>query len=217
MFFSHPIVTKELMLRLILQHLALVAVAVLIATAVALCVGVWATRPKRKDGTIPTLIVRVLSLGQAIPSLAVLGLIMAFLGIGHVTATVALTVYAIVPMLRNVMAGLADVDEWVLDAARGMGMPPLTILRKVELPLAMPTIMAGIRTATVVTISTAALSSQIGGGGMGRLIFMGIALMDPGLMFMGGFPTAIMAIMADFLLGRAEKRLTRWRTNEGTL
>lgn len=211
MFFTHPIVTKNLMIQLLGQHISLVATAVLLATCIALLVGIWATRPRRKDGIAAAAIVRLLSLGQSIPSLAVLGLIMAFLGIGRRTAAVALTVYAIVPMLSNVMAGLESVDEWVLDSARGMGMPPLTILRRIELPLALPTIMAGIRTSTVVTISTAALSSQIGGGGMGRLIFMGIALMDPVLMLMGGVPTAIMAIGADFLLGLAEKRLTRWR------
>lgn len=212
--FSHPIVTASLMKQLLWQHVALVLTAVFLGGAAAMFVGIWSTRPKRRNKAIPSLIVRFLSLGQAIPSLAVLGLIMAFMGIGMITAIAALSLYALVPIMRNVISGFSGVDERILDAARGMGMSPMRILWRVELPLALPTIMAGIRTATVVTVSTAALSSQIGGGGLGRLIFMGISMMDTELMFMGALPTAVLAIFADLLLGRLEKRLTRWRKTE---
>ncbi|MDL2263222.1 ABC transporter permease [Synergistaceae bacterium OttesenSCG-928-I11] len=209
--FSHPIVSRELLLTLLVQHVTLVTVATGIGIAISMIVGIWATRPERAGSVAVPMLVRLLSLGQAIPSLAVLGLIMAFLGIGMRTAIAALALYAIVPMMRNVIAGLSGVDSKVLDAARGMGMSRRSILWRIELPLAMPTIIAGIRVAAVLTISTAALSSQIGGGGLGRLIFMGLAMMDAELMFLGAFPTALLAIATDFTLGRVEKMLTSWR------
>ena len=209
--FSHPIVSRELLLTLLVQHVTLVAVATGIGIAFSMIVGIWATRPERAGSAAVPILVRLLSLGQAIPSLAVLGLIMAFLGIGMRTAIAALALYAIVPMMRNVIAGLSGVDSKVLDAAKGMGMSRRSILWRIELPLAMPTIIAGIRVAAVLTISTAALSSQIGGGGLGRLIFMGLAMMDAELMFLGAFPTALLAIATDFTLGRVEKMLTSWR------
>lgn len=209
--FGHPIVSRELLTTLLLQHIVLVATATAIGIVISMAVGIWATRPGRAGGVVPATLVRFLSLGQAIPSLAVLGLIMAFLGVGMRTAIAALAIYALVPMMRNVIAGLSGVDPKVLDAARGMGMSSAGILWRVELPLAMPTIIAGVRVAAVLTISTAALSSQIGGGGLGRLIFMGLAMMDPQLMFIGAFPTALLAISTDFALGRFEKMLTGWR------
>jgi osmoprotectant transport system permease protein len=101
-----------------------------------------------------------------------------------------------------------------MDAAKGMGMSKRSILWRIELPLAMPLIIAGIRVAAVLTISTAALSSQIGGGGLGRLIFMGLDMMDAQMMFLGAFPTALLAIATDFTLGRVEKKLTRWRKSK---
>ena len=211
---SNDIVTWGLMRRLLYQHLGLVFSSVSMGWIVAMIVGVLATRPKRRNGAFPEMLVRLLSLGQAIPSLAVLGLVMALFGIGFPTAIVALVLYALVPMLRNIVSGLAEVDEWVLDAARGMGMSKSAVLWKVEFPLALPAMMAGLRTAVVVTVSTAALSSQIGGGGFGRLIFMGIAMMDTGLMFMGALPTAVIAIGLDFALGRVERSLVGRRRME---
>ena len=209
--FGHPIVTRELLLTLLVQHVTLVAVATCIGIAISMIVGIWATRPERAGSAAVAVLVRLLSLGQAIPSLAVLGLMMAFLGIGMRTAIAALALYALVPMMRNVITGLSGVDPRVLDAAKGMGMSRRSVLWRIELPLAMPTIIAGVRVAAVLTISTAALSSQIGGGGLGRLIFMGLAMMDAELMFIGAFPTAMLAIATDFTLGRVEKMLTSWR------
>ncbi len=206
--FSHPIVTWKLLWMLLVQHVTIAAAATCIGVAISMTVGIWATRPKRAGSTAVAALVRLLSLGQAIPSLAVLGLIMAFLGIGMRTAIVALATYALVPMMRNVITGLSGVDPKVLDAAVGMGMSRRGILWRIELPLAMPAIIAGIRVAAVLTISTAALSSQIGGGGLGRLIFMGLAMMDAQLMFIGAFPTALLAIATDITLGRVEKILT---------
>ena len=132
---------------------------------------------------------------------------MVVLGTGAPTAIFALAVGSLVPMLRNVIAGLSGVSESILDAARGNGMPPSAVLFRVELPLALPAIFAGVRTALVIAIGTAALSSQVGAGGLGSLIFTGMAMFDMPLMLAGAIPTAILAVGADRLLGLVENRL----------
>lgn len=193
-------------LHLALEHLELVFCACLAAFSLALSIGIWVTRPGMKGRTAPRLVAQVLFLGQAVPSLAVIGLVMVVFGTGAPTAIFALTLGALVPMLRNVVAGLRGVPAPVLDAARGNGMPPWTVLVRVELPLALPAIFAGIRTAVVIAIGTAALSSQIGAGGLGSLIFTGLAMFDMPLVLAGAIPTALLAIAADKVLGLAETR-----------
>lgn len=199
--------TPTFMIQLFLQHLFLVLVSTSVALVVALSVGVWVTRPSQKNKRFPGLVAQFLFLGQAVPSLAMIGLAMVFLGIGQGTAIFALTVYSLVPMLRNVIEGLKGVDPFALDSARGMGMKPGQVFFKVEFPMAVPSIFAGVRTAAVIAVGTAALSSQIGGGGFGRLIFMGIAMVDVPTMLAGAVPTAIMAIVMDMVLGWIEKVL----------
>lgn len=199
--------TPEFMIQLLLQHFFLVLVSTSIALVVALSVGIWITRPSQKDKRLPGIVAQFLFLGQAVPSLAMIGLAMVFFGIGQGTAIFALVVYSLVPMLRNVIEGLKGVDPFALDSARGMGMKPWQVFLKVEFPMAVPSIFAGVRTAAVIAVGTAALSSQIGGGGFGRLIFMGIAMIDVQTMLAGAVPTAIMAILMDMVLGRIEKVL----------
>jgi len=197
----------EVILQLVLEHLKLVLSAGLAAFGVALAIGIWVTRPSRKGKLAPRLVSQALFLGQAVPSLAIIGLVMVVLGTGAPTAIFALAVGSLVPMLRNVIAGLSGVSESVLDAARGNGMPPSAVLFRVELPLALPAIFAGVRTAVVIAIGTAALSSQVGAGGLGSLIFTGMAMFDMPLMLAGAIPTAILAMGADRLLGLVEARL----------
>lgn len=197
----------EVVLQLVLEHLKLVFSACLAAFFLALSIGIWVTRPGRKDRKAPKVVAQALFLGQAVPSLAIIGLVMVFLGTGAPTAIFALTLGSLVPMLRNVIAGFRGVPAAVLDAARGNGMPPGTVLLKVELPLALPAIFAGIRTAVVIAIGTAALSSQIGAGGLGSLIFTGMAMFDMPLMLAGAVPTALLAIVADKAIGVAETRI----------
>lgn len=199
--------TPEFMIQLLLQHLFLVLVSTSIALVIALSVGIWITRPSQKDKRLPGIVAQFLFLGQAVPSLAMIGLAMVLFGIGQGTAIFALVVYSLVPMLRNVIEGLKGVDPFALDSARGMGMKPWQVFLKVEFPMAVPSIFAGVRTAAVIAVGTAALSSQIGGGGFGRLIFMGIAMIDVQTMLAGAVPTAIMAILMDMILGRIEKIL----------
>jgi osmoprotectant transport system permease protein len=199
--------TPEFMIQLLLQHLFLVLVSTSVALAIALSVGIWITRPSQKDKRLPGIVAQFLFMGQAVPSLAMIGLAMVLFGIGQGTAIFALVVYSLVPMLRNVIEGLKGVDPFALDSARGMGMKPWQVFLKVEFPMAVPSIFAGVRTAAVIAVGTAALSSQIGGGGFGRLIFMGIAMIDVQTMLAGAVPTAIMAILMDMILGRIEKIL----------
>ena len=197
----------EVILQLVVEHLKLVLGAGLAAFTLALAIGIWVTRPSRKGKWLPRLVSQVLFLGQAVPSLAIIGLVMVVLGTGAPTAIFALALGSLVPMLRNVIAGLSGVSESILDAARGNGMPPSAVLFRVELPLALPAIFAGVRTALVIAIGTAALSSQVGAGGLGSLIFTGMAMFDMPLMLAGAIPTAILAVGADRLLGLVENRL----------
>ena len=197
----------EVILQLVVEHLKLVLGAGLAAFTLALAIGIWVTRPSRKGKWLPRLVSQVLFLGQAVPSLAIIGLVMVVLGTGAPTAIFALALGSLVPMLRNVIAGLSGVSESILDAARGNGMPPSAVLFRVELPLALPAIFAGVRTALVIAIGTAALSSQVGAGGLGSLIFTGMAMFDMPLMLAGAIPTAILAVGADRLLGFVEARL----------
>ncbi|RIL78928.1 ABC transporter permease, partial [Staphylococcus equorum] len=137
---------------------------------------------------------------QTIPSLALLGLMIPLFGIGTVPAIIALVVYALLPILRNTYTGVTGVDPSLIEAAKGIGMKPVRRLSKVELPLAMPVIMAGIRTAMVLIIGTATLAALIGAGGLGDLILLGIDRNNTALILIGAIPAALLAIIFDIVL-----------------
>jgi osmoprotectant transport system permease protein len=143
--------------------------------------------------------------GQTIPSLAVLALMISILGIGFKTAIFALFIYSLLPIYRNTVAGIDSIDENLIDAARGMGMKPYQILFRIELPNAAYSILAGIRTAVVLNIGTAALAYVVGGGGLGVWIFTGIQLFDNGYLISGAIPVTILAILVDLLLRLVER------------
>jgi osmoprotectant transport system permease protein len=155
------------------------------------------------------LVVNAANVGQTIPSLAILGMVIPVLGIGLKPAVFALVLRGVLPIINNTYSGVVNVDRSVIEAGRGMGMRNREILRLVELPLSFPVIMAGIRTATVLSISVATLAALIGAGGLGDLIFQGIVMADRNLLLAGSIPTAILAIGADTLLGRLEKGLRK--------
>ena len=142
---------------------------------------------------------------QTIPSLALLGLMIPIFGIGRVPAIIALVVYALLPILRNTYTGIKEVDPSLVEAAKGIGMKPFRRLTKVELPIAMPVIMAGIRTAMVLIIGTATLAALIGAGGLGDLILLGIDRNDSSLILIGAIPAALLAIIFDLILRYMEK------------
>jgi osmoprotectant transport system permease protein len=191
-----------------LEHIVLVVIATLIAAAIAIPAGVAITRrPKIEKWALG-----FASIAQTIPSLALLGFLLAVPvigGIGKTPALVALILYALLPILRNTVTGIAGVDPAIRESAIAMGMTDPQLLRIVELPLAARTIMAGIRIATVTTVGTATIAAAIGGGGLGVLIFRGLASVDTGEILAGAVPAAAMAIVADGGLGWLERRLSR--------
>lgn len=189
--------------ELLRRHLVLVLLSELAAIAVAVPLGIVATRYERARGSI-------LSLGnvaQTIPPLAIIALAFPVLGLGYLPSVVALFVYALLPVLTNTIAGIESVDEGAKDAARGMGMTRNERLRRIELPLALPVIFAGIRTSTIINVGTAYLAFFIGGGGLGVWVISGINLFNMPQVVAGAVPGAMLAIALDFLLGRVEGHL----------
>lgn len=178
------------------QHILLAVISLFWAIVIAVPVGILLTRYQVFAG----LVLGIASVFQTIPSLALLGFMIPFFGIGPIPAVIAMVVYALLPILRNTYTGILGVDKSLLEAGRGMGMTRSQLLRMVELPLARSIIFAGIRTATVMTIGVATLAAFIGAGGLGDLILRGIAMVDTGIILAGAVPAAILAILFDLVL-----------------
>lgn len=177
------------------QHVYLALVSIVLGILISVPLGILLTRYRRLAGPI----IGITSIFQTIPSLALLGFMVPFLGIGNVPAITAMTIYALLPILRNTYVGILEVDKSVLEAARGMGMTKGQMMFLVEVPLARGVIFAGIRTATVMTIGVATLAAFIGAGGLGDLIIRGLVSVDPGIMLAGAIPAALLAILFDLL------------------
>ena len=182
------------------QHIQLTLVALFIANLIALPLGIVLTR-KRK---IAETIIGITSVFQTIPSLALLGFMVPLFGIGFGPAIIALTIYGLLPILRNTYTGILGVDQAVIDAGTGMGMTSRQVLFMIELPLALPIIMAGIRTATVMVIGVATLAALVGAGGLGDLIFRGIAMARQDLILAGAITAALLSIIFDYGLKKIE-------------
>jgi osmoprotectant transport system permease protein len=189
-----------------LDHVALVLISMFIAILVGVPLGmVIVQRP-----VLRTAALGVASVFQTIPSLALFGFLIPipFIGgIGPRTAIVALVLYALLPILRNTYVGLTSIDPAVLEAAEAMGMTSTQILIRVRLPLALSFILAGIRTATVITIGVATIAAAIGAGGLGTFIFRGVAMVSDAVILAGAIPAALLAILADLFLALVERRL----------
>jgi osmoprotectant transport system permease protein len=183
------------------QHLALSLSALGISIVISLPLGIWIAR--RAD--LAQVVMNIFNAFRVIPSLAILFLALPYLGLGFLPALVALTVLAFPPVLINTYAGLRGVDAAIVEAAFGMGMAPFQVLRQVEIPLAVPTILAGVRTAAVEVISSATLASFIGGGGLGDFITRGFALYDVRIMLVGAIPVALLALTSEALLSSAQR------------
>lgn len=184
-------------LKLFKEHLLIVSISGVLAILTSVPLGIFLTRPKFRKAEF--YFVNFANLGQTIPSLAILALAMGFLGIGMKPAIIALFAYSLLPILQNTIAGIDSVDENTKDAARGMGLTPVQILWKIELPNAAYSIIAGVRTALVINIGTAALAYLIGGGGFGVWIFTGIRLFDNAFLMSGAIPVTLLAISVDYL------------------
>ncbi len=196
------------LLTLTTEHVVLVGIAMLLAALVAIPLGVILSQcagPRRWT-------LEVVNVVQTIPSLALFGFLIPLPlagGIGPHTAITALVLYALLPMLRNTVTGILSVDAHVRDSATALGMTTIERLWQVELPLAAPTILAGVRIATVTTIGTATIAAAIGAGGLGVFIFRGLAAVDSALLLAGAIPSAVLAIAADRGLEWIERSLSR--------
>ncbi|HLV95316.1 MAG TPA: ABC transporter permease [Candidatus Acidoferrales bacterium] len=188
------------------EHVWLVALTMLFSIAIGVPLGILVTRR-------PWLSKPILggaNIAETIPSLALFGFLLPVPWLGDRAtrlAIVALTLYALLPIIRNTSAGISGVDPAVREAARGMGMTDAQVLWRVELPLSFSTMIAGIRVATVLTIGIATIAAAIGAGGLGEFIFRGLAMVDNHLILAGAIPAALLALLADFLLGLLERRL----------
>jgi osmoprotectant transport system permease protein len=179
-----------------LQHIGLTFISLIIAVIIGLPLGILIARKRKLSGSV----LGIAGVLQTIPSIALLGFMIPLLGIGAKPAIVALLLYALLPIIRNTYTGITGVDASVKEAAIAMGMSKWQVLFKVELPLAMPVILAGIRTATVINVGVATLASYIAAGGLGEFIFGGISLNNTNMILAGAIPAALLAILFDFLL-----------------
>jgi osmoprotectant transport system permease protein len=192
--------------RLTFEHLWLTLSAILFAVAIGVPLGILLTR--RRPLAAP--VIGFANIVQTVPSLALFGLLLPVPWLGENAARlaiVALTGYALLPIVRNTYVGIDGLDAELKYVSDAMGMTGWQRLQKVELPLAASVIMAGLRTATVTCVGVATIAAAIGAGGLGELIFRGVASVDNGLVLAGAIPAALLALVADALLGRVEKRL----------
>jgi osmoprotectant transport system permease protein len=193
--------------RLTFEHVWLTASAMLFAAGLGLPLGIFLTRRERWARPV----LGFANVLQTIPSLALFGLLLPVPFLGDRAsrlAIVALTGYALLPILRNTYAGIRSVDAALIDVADALGMSGTQRLVKVELPMAASVILAGVRTATVTCVGVATIAAAIGAGGLGELIFRGVASVDNGLVLAGAIPAALLALCADGVLGLVEKRMT---------
>lgn len=188
------------------RHLELFCVSMVWSVVIGLVLGLLINL--RPQGRIAQLVLNVTSAFQAVPSIAVVAGAFLFLGIGTVPAIVALAVYSLVPVVFNTVSGLGSVAPRVLVAARGIGMTPLQVLLRVQIPIALPVMMGGIRSAATINIGTATVAAIIGGGGLGDLIFAGLKLRNNEAILTGALLSALLAIVVDLVLAALERTLT---------
>jgi osmoprotectant transport system permease protein len=189
--------------RLTVEHLQLVGISIFAATAIGIPLGVAASR----DATVKRWSLAFANVMQTIPSLALFGFLIPTTGIGARTAVIALSLYALLPILRNTCVGIAGVDRAVIEAARGMGMTRRQMLWQVELPLAMVVILAGLRVAVVTSVGVATIAAAVGAGGLGTFIFQGLTMVNNNVILAGAVPAAILAVLADAGFGWIERRI----------
>lgn len=191
------------------QHLYMSFFAVLLGIIITLPLGIYLTKVKAKP--VRSLIFGVTNVFQTIPTIALLAILIPVMGIGFKPAVTALFLYSLLPLLRNTYTGIQSVDPAIIESSRGMGLSNLQILWKIEIPLAFPYIMSGIRVTTVYIISWTTLAAVIGAGGLGELVIAGIGFNDKNLIFTGTIMAILLALLADLLLGRIEKNVFKSR------
>jgi osmoprotectant transport system permease protein len=193
-----------LIFKLTLEHIEVAMMAVIISTIIGVAIGIVITRIKK----LVTPVIGIAGVIYTIPSLALFGMLIPFIGIGVKPAVIALILYGQLALIRNTYVGITQIDRAVIEAGKGMGMSSWQFLRMVELPLALPVIMAGIRTAAVMNIGTATIAAYIGAGGLGWLIFRGIASVYTEQIIAGAVPVILLAIGTDYFFVLLERFLT---------
>ncbi len=205
-FWHFMVQNRSQVVELTAEHLWLVGVSTVLAVLIGVPLGILITRYPRLNKPV----LGSANIIQTIPSLALFGFLLPAPWIGERAdrlAILALTLYALLPMIRNTYAGITGVDHAVVEAGRGMGMTDRQLLFQVELPLALSVIIAGIRVATVISVGLATIAAAIGAGGLGEFIFRGLAMVNNQVILAGAVPAALLAILADFGFGLLEKRL----------
>lgn len=192
---------SDKLLNQTLQHIGLTFISLLLAIVIGLPLGILIARKRKLSGSI----LGAAGILQTVPSIALLGFMIPLLGIGAKPAIVALLIYALLPIIRNTYTGIIGIDKYTTEAAKALGMGKAQILFKIEIPLAMPVILAGVRTATVINVGVATLASYIAAGGLGEFIFGGISLNNTNMILAGAIPAALLAILLDGLLSLIQK------------
>lgn len=191
---------REWFLELFGQHLKIAGIAIVLAGIMGLLLGIFIAEKEFMAPVILTLA----NIFYTIPSISLLGILIPFTGIGDKTAIIALTLYGLMPMIRNTYTGICGVSQEIIQAARGMGSTDIQILWRIKLPLALGVILAGVRNMVVITLSVTAIAAFIGAGGLGVAIYRGITIYNPALTFAGSVLIALLALIADLLLGILE-------------
>ena len=202
---------KSFFMDLCLEHLMISGIAILIAIAAGGLIGIWLAEYRKFSKPV----IAVVNFLYTIPSISMLGFLIPLSGIGNVTAILALTIYALLPMVRSTFTGITNVDENMMEAAKGMGSTRGQILRKIKIPLALPVIMSGIRNMVTMTLALAGIASFIGAGGLGVAIYRGITTNNTSMTIVGSLLIAVIALLADFLLGIAEKAMQKKAKSRG--
>ena len=184
---------KKYFFKILIEHLVLIFVSLFFALCFSIPIGIWSAR----NASVEKIVFSLVNTLQTVPSIALLGLLIPLLGIGFVPAVSALFLYSLLPLIRNTFEGIRNVDRTYIEASAGMGLNAWQILIFVQIPLALPVILAGVRTATVIVVGTATLAAFIGAGGLGDPIFRGIATLDSRLIFLGAIPACLLAIILD--------------------
>lgn len=203
-FFEYVRQNINQIIELLIQHIQLTAIAVLLAMIIGIPIGIFISYKKKTSKYV----LAIANVIQAIPSMALLGFMIPLMGIGALPAIVAVVLYSLLPIIKNVHTGIDNINPQTVDAARGIGLTPFQILVKVEIPLALPVIMTGVRVASVTAVGLMTMAAFIGAGGLGSLVFAGIRTVNTNQILAGAIPACILALLIDFILGIVEKLVT---------
>lgn len=198
----------DFFLKLTLEHLKISGISIFIATIIGGILGILISEYKRTS----TVVLSITNILYTIPSISLLGFLIPFSGIGNTTAIIALSIYALLPMIRNTYAGIDNIDNSIIECARGMGSTEFQILYKIKIPLATTVILAGFKNMVVMTIALAGIASFVGAGGLGVAVYRGITTNNQTMTIAGSLLIALMALLCDLVIGKIEKSIKRkWR------